>query len=54
MISLQGNETTLEVECNGENSTIRFLSESESEESSVIQEPQANIEKSPSPEKKGN
>ncbi|XP_063870705.1 X-linked retinitis pigmentosa GTPase regulator-like isoform X2 [Scylla paramamosain] len=46
------NETTLEVECNGEKSTVRFLSESESEEEPVIQEQQKTMEKLPSPEKK--
>lgn len=55
-IDVTDNETTLEVECNGEKSTIRFLSESESEEEPVIhqqqQQQQQTMEKSPSPEKK--
>lgn len=44
----------MEVECNGEKPAVNFLSETESEEESVVQEPQESAGKSPSPEKKRN
>lgn len=44
----------MEVECNGEKPAVNFLSETESEGESVIQEPQESLGKSPSPEKKRN
>lgn len=44
----------MEVELNGEKPAVSFLSETESEEESVIQEPQESMGKSPSPGKRCN